>query len=127
MKMGTNYYWARNNCNHCQRHDRVHIGKHSGGWMFSFRGHTDIVPNIRSWAEWKRELEHNDHPAPIINEYGDRLTFAEFAEIVESTRTAKLNHFDYCQERYPEYVQRARDGVEWKDPEGFSFSTSDFS
>lgn len=125
--MGTNYYWARNNCNHCQRHDRVHIGKKSFGWMFSFRGHTDIVPNIRSWAEWKRELEHTDDPAPIINEYGERLTFAEFAEIVEGSRTEKQNHFDYCMREYPEWSKNAADGREWKDAEGFSFSAWEFS
>jgi len=122
--MGTNYYWARNNCNHCQRHDRVHIGKHSGGWMFSFHA-TDT---IKSWSDWKKELGESVDPFPITNEYGDRLTLANLVEVVEGSRNDKLNHFDYCMEREPSRTRRAAElGTEWKDSEGWSFSTGEFS
>jgi len=35
--MGTNYYLIYNECKCCNRHDKVHLGKSSYGWKFTFQ------------------------------------------------------------------------------------------
>ena len=120
--MGTNYYAVLNKCASCKRHEQLHIGKRSGGWMFSFRGHTDSQPVLRSSEDWRLFLQDKT----VMNEYGEELSPAEFWQIVTATKDSwagkpPLNHFDYCNQRgYPTLDQ-------WKDPEGWSFSETEFS
>ena len=125
--MGTNYYQRTDICETCNRYKERHIGKNSGGWDFNFQGYDGIEdsPNIKSWEDWKRELQED---GKIFDEYGDELSFEEFVQLVEENHNGKfrdipnINHHDYC-------VKNGNINMSgsWKDDEGFSFSNSDFS
>ena len=60
--MGTNYYLLTEACAHCKRGDeKIHLGKCSAGWSFSFRGyrkHKDWLPEgiekVESIEEWRQ-------------------------------------------------------------------------
>jgi hypothetical protein len=122
--MGTNYYQRTDICECCNRYKEKHIGKNSMGWQFSFQGYTsyDDNPKIKSFEDWKRELQAD---GKIFDEYGRELTFEEFVELVESKNKAPNNHYDYCKK---EAANRGYDMLnDWKDDEGYSFSGADFS
>ena len=118
--MGTNYYAQVNVCKHCQRPSHsLHIGKSSGGWTFSFRAYEkydseyEIV--IRSWEDWEKFLQRPD--VTICDEYDDMRSFEFFRDVVfgDNRPSQMQNHTD-C---YP-------DG-NFKDKDGHSFSTGEFS
>lgn len=121
--MGTNYYHRFNRCDCCNRYDQRHIGMDSWGWEFSFQAFTDdeYKPFLKSWAEWKEALKAGQ----IFDEYGEEMPVDKFIAYVEGTKGRK-NHYDamidYAKRRGPSYM----DG-EWKDAEGWSFSTAQFS
>lgn len=126
--MGTNFYAIFKACPHCGHGESIHIGKRSAGWKFSFHG-TDT---IRSWVDWKEKL--SDPSVLIQNEYGERLTFDEFRQTVEATEGHDLDHINECLEgvNSPYHTREyARNGLKngslWHDPEGWSFSSGEFS
>ena len=122
--MGTNYYQRTDICKECNRFKEKHIGKNSMGWQFSFQGYTsyDDNPKIKSFEDWKRELQAD---GKIFDEYGRELTFEEFVELVESKNAAPNNHYDYCMK--DSTTRGYSMDNDWKDDEGYSFSSSDFS
>lgn len=93
--MGTNFFVELNKCGCCNRADKIHIGKKSGGWAFSFRGYKNHYGHIEtddnkevivdesfkltSWQEWKEYLKDKC----IVDEYGRNISFKEFVELVE--------------------------------------------
>ena len=118
--MGTNYYQRTDICECCKRFKQRHIGKNSMGWQFSFQGYSGFEdnPKIKSFEDWKRELQAD---GKIFDEYGRELTFEEFVELVEKSQTEKLNHYDWC------HKQGYDMGNDWKDPEEYAFGFRDFS
>ena len=120
--MGTNYYHRTEICECCGRYNERHIGKSSAGWQFSFRGYkgSEQQPNITSWEEWKKELQTH---GKIFNEYGKEVSFEEFVNMVEGKQSidTNKNHYDYCKD----HGWLAQ--TDWKDPEGYSFGSSEFS
>lgn len=76
--MGTNYYWEPSvPCTTCGRpFERVHIGKASAGWTFSFHG----TEQIRSYSDWLENLT----TGRIVNEYGNEVSLDEFKDTVEA-------------------------------------------
>jgi len=124
--MGTNYYLIKNKCESCNRHEKIHIGKRSSGWKFSFHGLVDNIPHIISWEDWKREIENSGMERPIIDEYEKTFSVEEFFLIVENTKNEELNHFDYCLRKYPGWEERVSRKMEWKDEDDWSFSAGEF-
>jgi len=124
--MGTNYYAKEDSCEHCGRCDesnKTHIGKSSGGWTFSFHG-TDswsATGEIKSWKQWQEYLKKPN--VRIVDEYGDPHTLADLQALVLLKKDAKNNHCDYCHEHHPGPIAEGT----WKDEEGNSFSSGDFS
>lgn len=122
--MGTNYYAIVNNCDHCKRHDKLHIGKKSGGWKFSFHGDTEL--GLRSWEDWKKFLVDK----VIKDEYDEVVDSAWFVSMVNRSKDEKLNHLQYCLDS-DIHGDRARkniaSGIEWFDEDGWSFCTEYFS
>jgi len=95
--MGTNYYFKKNICEHCQREEKeFHIGKSSGGWTFHFRGYrgewSDIGEEILSLEDWINYIKKT--PGKIFNEYGEETSLEELLELIESKREAKFHHVD---------------------------------
>lgn len=76
--MGTNYYVTSEECPCCRKKaDQLHIGKSSGGWVFTLRLHPDL--GIYSWSAWKKHLKGRI----IVDEYGSRISMKRLREIVE--------------------------------------------
>jgi len=125
-----NYYHRTDICACCGRYKENHIGKSAAGWEFSFQGYSpeENIPAIMSFEDWKRELQAD---GKIFNEYGEESTFEEFVELVEKKKNGTFNdrpnknHFDHCSEHA---VSRGYNmDNDWKDPEGHSFTTAEFS
>jgi len=112
--MGTNYYHRIDICEHCDRYDERHIGKSSAGWQFNFWGDD----NIKSFKDWKEVLKLG---GKIFDEYGTELSFKDFIYLVEFKQNQPKNHYDYCTEQG--YDMRN----DWKDEEGYAFTSSEFS
>lgn len=107
--MGTNYYAVREECKHCGKHSRVHIGKASMGWTFCFYA-TD---KIGSYKEWIKYLSKPD--IEIRNEYEETVSLKDLKSLIESKKKAKLNHaIEYSDGNYT-------------DKDGHSFSCQEFS
>jgi hypothetical protein len=106
--VGTNYYVDNNCCDSCGRKDKVHIGKASWGWEFSFQSYA----GIKSWKAWKKFLKGKI----VYDEYDDTFTLEEFIkmEIVQDKDSKDLNHNKEC-------------NAGWLDEDGYSFSYQDFS
>ena len=110
--MGTNYYVRLNHCSHCDRNDRLHIGKSSSRWAFHFRGYSNknySLPegedgfifreeiesesgvslvfsedvDLHSWTSWKKFLKGKI----IVDEDGDKISFANFVVMIESVKS----------------------------------------
>lgn len=111
--MGTKYYMRQNSCSQCGRcnsDDELHIGKHSWGWAFSFRGHTE--PPITTVKDWEAT------PGEIYDEYGEHQNREEFFAWAKST-------YDN-----PEHKSRRLEALNTGqriDPEGFVFSFYEYS
>lgn len=123
--MGTNFYHRTRSgfLGLFGREEEKHIGKRSGGWRFSFRGYKDSEgrPIIVSWQDWKRALKKGK----IFDEYGKQYSYVYFVVMVEQGRApGSKNHYDYVWDAPklgPAYLQD-----DWKDAEGWSFSTTEF-
>lgn len=126
--MGTNYYHHSQACPCCGRSDpRVHIGKSSAGWTFSFHGGDLGAEGVRSWKDWQGRLSTaTQNGGRIVDEYGAEITLAELVGVVEDRHDPRgplQNHTVYCRTHHPEHAERDC----WLDPEGHSFSRGEFS
>ena len=75
LRMGTNYYIK---CNHCET-ELHHIGKNSGGWMFSIP--FEFAASYEQWLSKIKEKEDS-----LYNEYGEQVTVDHMISIVESNK-----------------------------------------
>lgn len=70
--MGTNYYWHKTppcaTCGH--QTEGLHIGKSSGGWVFSLRVYPD--DEIATLTDWQRRWSQPG--SEIRNEYGELIS-----------------------------------------------------
>lgn len=149
--MGTNYSVELNKCDCCNRSNKIHIGKDSYGWAFNFRGHdgkygyiTDSDENdvevptdlqLKSWKQWKEYLKDK----PIVDEYGDSISYKDFVEMIETYKSPSFVHNDgrknkdhiteiLGSERYSNIWNDYRNPEEnWHDEDGYSFSKRYFS
>lgn len=128
--MGTNFYHRTRSgflgLFGCE--EEKHIGKRSGGWQFSFRGYVERrdvgmskTAVIGSWQDWKRLLKRGR----IYDEYGKRWSYADFVAMVEKSSGGQ-SHYDYTIEMGHQYMYNDFHGENWKDAEGWSFSTTEF-
>jgi hypothetical protein len=150
--MGTNYYLCLNHCECCKRSNQIHIMKSSFGWSAQFRGYdgqygyiTDSEENdievptdfqLKSWKQWKEYLKDK----PIIDEYGESISYDEFVEMVETYKSPNYvrdddhKNKDHITEilgdsRYSGYTWEEYNdsNKHWHDEEGYSFSKRYFS
>jgi hypothetical protein len=124
--MGTNYYHRFNICSECERYDERHIGKNSGGWEFSFRGYKDSEGNpiIVSWQDWKEILKAFKY-GKIFDGSGNEWSYDDFVAKVEKTKGLQ-NHYDYTIKAGHQYMYNDFHYENWKDAEGWSFSSTEF-
>ena len=77
--MGTNYYAKFPKVfGTFPSEEDYHIGKSSGGWVFSL--HVDEERGINSFNDLLTMLERCDH---IINEYGEEIPIQEMVDIIK--------------------------------------------
>lgn len=121
--MGTNYYLETDICTHCSRYkDRLHIGKSSAGWTFSFHGYRQCDgDNIEILSVKKWEELTSDTKSRIVDEYGEEIQRNDFWGMVNGKMDAQNNHYDYCVIHHPDTLQ-----YQWKDGP-HSFSSGEFS
>lgn len=75
--MGTNYYMTVNACQCCGRAEsELHIGKSSGGWVFSLNTHPEN--GIETLDDWRAAWADNR----IRDEYGQTITPEEMERTV---------------------------------------------
>ena len=93
--MGTNYYAeTKPPCPTCGHGGgKVHIGKSSQGWPFTFRGYdgehsyydgTEVRAVLKDWASWKAWLLSTG--GRILNEYGEVLSLDKLEELIIAKR-----------------------------------------
>jgi hypothetical protein len=114
--MGTNFYYRKRSGLFGSDVEELHIGKQSAGWQFTFRAYKgeDGKIAIESWKTWK-EILTRSKAGKIFDEYGKEFTAQEFIHMVEATSTGK-NHVDFA----------SYETNTWNDPEGWSFSLTEF-
>jgi len=109
--VGTNYYAMIDVCEKCGRAgERIHIGKSSAGWTFSFHA----TEKIKSYADWLAFLSKKD--IIIYDEYGEKISLEMFKKIIETKRSEPNNHA----KEYPE-------SGSYLDKDGNSMSPYEFS
>jgi hypothetical protein len=123
--MGTNYYVRTNHCEHCNRHETQHIGKSSWGWAFSFRGYR--YDGLCSWQDWKTYLKDK----VIIDEYDEIKPYDEFVNMIETVKAPDYTREDGHTNKVHNTEGR-KDGwynpeYDWDDPQGYSFTSREFS
>jgi hypothetical protein len=125
--MGTNYYVVENVCECCNRYDeKYHIGKSSWGWAFSFQGYK--YDGLTSWQKWKEHLKDKK----IYDEYGERITYDEFVKYVETEKSPGYVREKDGHKNLVHNTEGRKEGwfnseYDWDDPEGYSFSSRNFS
>jgi hypothetical protein len=124
--MGTNYYVTENECECCKRYDeKSHIGKASHGWAFTFQGYKH--DGLTSWQKWKEFLKGK----PIRDEYGDLVPYDEFVKMIETEKSPSFVRKD-GHKNLVHNDEGRREGwfnsvYDWDCPDGYSFSSRDFS
>ena len=113
--MGTNYYIKRNKCKKCgYKPDGIHLGKSSAGWQFSFQYNGgQYYKNIQEMKEWLKDKK-------IENEYEENVSYEDFWSMVDEKQKEKLNHADYCKEKYSNNDNNFK-------IDGYSFTDNEFS
>ncbi|MEU7170355.1 hypothetical protein ABZ949_02540 [Micromonospora tulbaghiae] len=133
--MGTNYYWRDQPCGSCGRGDFLHVGKHSGGWSFGFRGYrhdpddglySPVGRSIVSRLDWRLLLA--DRPGRLVDEYGKQVDDPiAWLDAMVPPSAEQQQKEDRPQLRGPYAPPRGTDPREWRDAEGFRFYDGDFS
>ena len=126
--MGTNYYVIKNHCESCDRYDEeYHIGKSSWGWAFTFRGYS--ADGLVSWKTWKEFLKTQI----IKDEYGDRIPYEEFVEMIEGVKAPDFVYPD-GHKNLQHNTQGKIDSrpwfnpdFDWDDEDGYAFCSREFS
>lgn len=85
--MGTCYYVkGEPPCQCCGRpYAPVQIGKHSGGWEFTFRAHASL--DLVSRKAWEERLARPD--TVIEDEYGKAVSPEDFWKMVDASRAKR--------------------------------------
>jgi hypothetical protein len=116
--MGTNYYVQTDSClqacEHCSASERIHLGKSSIGWRFSFQAQPDWGA-LNAFTEWVKLAMSG-----VITDEGGRLhTLADLLGLIHS-------HKELRSHAEPDpHDRRTSDG--WFISDGHEFRTRYFS
>lgn len=89
--MGTNYYTkGQAECEDCgKKHAcayKIHLGKSSFGWVFTF------AYNDGEYYKTEAQMRHWLRGRPIIDEYGESISYDDFWQKVDSKKNEKNQH-----------------------------------
>jgi hypothetical protein len=99
--MGTNYYLITNYCECCGRKDKLHIGKNSSGWKFTF----ELPQEYSKVMDFMKDimLKTMFEDAFIEDEYGQPVTYEMLCELLKKNGDVGNKRVDedgYVYERY---------------------------
>lgn len=84
--MGTNYYAVTKWCQHCNRGDKLHLGKSSQGWKFLIRLWPEAYKDFSSFTTWlKTNVQF------VEDDYGEQESVDSFLKFVETKQAEKLS------------------------------------
>ena len=80
--MGTNYYTQL-------KYDKIHLGKSSLGWQFSFQYNDGkYYKNVPEMKKWLKDKD-------IYDEYNEKISYKDFWEMVKN-KMSGINHHNAC-------------------------------
>lgn len=124
--MGTNYYaYDKEPCSHCHReYERLHIGKSSMGWKFSFAMYDGLgLTTAKAWYEYLSKTN-----ARIVDEYGRPETLEGLKAWVEKKQDGQWEGSMSAEEYYGDRRYIPKEPREYLDPDGYRFiKNPDFS
>ena len=104
-----NYYIKLNECKKCKRYDKIHLGKSSYGWQFSFQYNDGkYYKDIKEMKKWLKDKT-------ICDEGGKEISYKDFWAMVKS----KMNGACHCKE--------CPDDLTSFNIEGYNFTNCEFS
>ena len=121
-----NYYLEVETCTKCHSKKRWHVGKSSNGWKFHFHGlvsaDSPTGQALRSYSAWKKAFRSVKR-ATLMDEEGNEIGLAAFNAKVKSKQLDEyMSPVEYAYRRgYTDHC------AYWLDPEGYEFSSGDFS
>jgi len=140
--MGMNFYLSPKpiKCPSCGKDgEKIHIGKSSYGWAFSFQAHPDL--DIMTYQDWLRTMkEHKDWV--IIDENDEEISYMDFLSMVQHKKdgicSARLSNGSYpLNAKEKEYLERQSTRKEiwesqekchfWVDEGNYGFTDLEFS
>jgi len=108
--MGMNYYLRK-------KEERVHLGKSSAGWTFTFRG--DKNNGVVDFATWLNRANELFNDGYTLSDEGDGpYHFSDLLDKIEKKRTEPNN-------QAKQYG--VDDRYDWVDKDGNSFTDREFS
>jgi len=114
--MGTNYYTKDKECEHCGRHEEIHLGKSSAGWQFSFQYNGGrYYKSVEEMKEWLKGRT-------ITDEYGREVSHDEFWGLVDMKQSDPSNK-NHAEEVQKDYGAREYELI----IDGYSFTNCKFS
>jgi hypothetical protein len=120
--MGTNFYLVKRcSCGEAIVGDKIHLGKSSAGWSFSFRGYRGPYNpyQVENIQEWKDLIEQNCYE--LEDENGNKWDIDEFYKISIGKAQKMIDNG-----KIPRYHAKEF----WEDSQmidGHSFSFGEFS
>jgi len=91
--MGCNYYTRIKECKKCKRHQEIHLGKSSAGLRFTFQYNGGFFyKNIAEMQKWLKDK-------PIFDEYGNKISYTEFWNLVEIKQKKGLSYSEKYQHK----------------------------
>jgi len=108
--MGTNYYTRKKECKECGRYEKIHLGKSSFGWQFSFQYNGgQYYKNLKEMKEWLKGRN-------IWDEYSEQIMQKDFWKMIKEKQIdTNSNHAS----ENPSETEKVIDG--------YSFSDTEFS
>lgn len=123
-----NYYYHTNVCEHCQRSDRLHVGKSNPHRTFHFQGYrikTGADQDIVSLADWTRLFKTT--PGILVDEL-DRVIEDPLKFLAKLDRpTSEQQKYEDSPAWRGSATPQPDPATEWRDAEGFAFYDGYFS
>lgn len=105
-----------------EENKKVHIGKSSLGWLFSFQEQNTYIDNVHlEWhnynqvKSWLEDYVNNKKQFIIINEYGNQVSTEELFDLIDTKQNDKRN------------LENPDNFVYNRNVDGYRFSSGDFS
>ncbi len=82
--MGTNYYAKYEKCEHCNRYNRIHLGKSSMSWKFGFQSNVELYNNFEEFCEFIRRKD-----VEIWDDYENKKSAQYLIDLILSKQDGK--------------------------------------